>query len=162
VVVPRLESAPRDDVDADAQKLLKILEQADVIKKGSAWLEIHEQVEIAAWTSLSPSDRAEHRDPMSPAPPRHTEDLRSAAAQPFQGQHVFGHPLRVSVRARNVPHRGTVRTRPSAAKIWYVPHAMDGGVTWYARRWEADYRHNLHAHTPAELEEYLTEAEAEH
>lgn len=53
-------------------------------------------------------------------------------------------------------------------QIWYVPHAMDGGVTWCARKWDADYRHNLHAHTPAELhahtpaelEEYLTEAEA--
>jgi hypothetical protein len=44
VVVPRLEGAPCDDVDADAQKLLKILEQADVIKKGGARLKIHEQV----------------------------------------------------------------------------------------------------------------------
>ena len=47
-------------------------------------------------------------------------------------------------------------------QIWYVPHAPDGGVTWCARRWDADYRHNLHACTPAELEEYLTEAEAGH
>jgi hypothetical protein len=117
VVIPRLESTPRNDVDADAQKLLKILEQADVIKKGSAWLKIHEQVKIAVWASLSPSDRAEHCDPMSPAPARDTEDLGSAAAQPFQAQHVFGHPLRVSAPARNVPHRGTVRTRPSAAKM---------------------------------------------
>ncbi len=91
MVVPRLESAPRDDVDSDAQKLLKILEQTDVIKKGGTRLKIHQQVKIAVWTSLSPSDRAEHRDPMSPAPPRDTKDLRSAAAQPFQGQHVIDH-----------------------------------------------------------------------
>jgi len=96
VVVPRLESAPRNDVDTNAQKLLKILEQADVIKKGSAWLEIHEQVEIAVWTSLSPSDRAEHRDPMSPALPRDAKDLCAAAAQSLHGQHVIGHPPRVS------------------------------------------------------------------
>ena len=44
MVVPRLEGAPRDDVDSDAQELLKILEQADVIKKGRTWLEIHEQI----------------------------------------------------------------------------------------------------------------------
>jgi hypothetical protein len=44
MVVPRLQGAPRDDIDSDAEKLLKILKQADVIKKGSAWLEIHEQV----------------------------------------------------------------------------------------------------------------------
>ena len=94
--VPRLEGAPRDDVDADAEKLLKILEQADMIKKGGAWLEIHEQVKIAVWTSLSPSDRAEHRDPMSPTSPRDAQDLRPAAAQPFHGQHVIGHPSRVS------------------------------------------------------------------
>jgi hypothetical protein len=96
VVVPRLESAPRDDVNSDAQKLLKILEQADVIKKRSAWLEIHQQVEIAIWASLSPSDRAEHCNPMSPALPRDAKNLCSAAAQSLHGQHVIGHPPRVS------------------------------------------------------------------
>jgi hypothetical protein len=40
VVVPRLEGAPRDDVNSNAQEFLKILEQADVIGKGGAWLEI--------------------------------------------------------------------------------------------------------------------------
>ena len=44
VIVPRLEGAPRDDVDSDAQEFLKVLEQADVIKKRSAWLEVHKQV----------------------------------------------------------------------------------------------------------------------
>ena len=39
-----LEGAPRDDLDSDAQEFLKILNQADVIKKGGAWLEIHGQV----------------------------------------------------------------------------------------------------------------------
>ena len=42
--VPLLEGAPRDDVDSDAQEFLKILKQADVIKKRGAWLEIHEQI----------------------------------------------------------------------------------------------------------------------
>jgi hypothetical protein len=37
VIVPRPEGAPRDDVDSDAQELLKILKQADMIKKGGAW-----------------------------------------------------------------------------------------------------------------------------
>jgi len=44
VVVLRLEGAPRDDLDSDVQEFLKIVNQADVIKKGCAWLEIHEQV----------------------------------------------------------------------------------------------------------------------
>ncbi len=117
MVVPRLEGVPRNDADSYAQEFLKIPKQADVIKKGGAWLKVHKQVQIAVWASLSPGDRAEHRDPMSPALPRHTEDLRAAAAEPFQGQHVIGHFSRVSVRARNVPHRGTVRTRPSVAKM---------------------------------------------
>jgi hypothetical protein len=42
--VPRLEGAPRDDVNSDAQEFLKILEQADVIKKGGTRLKVHEQV----------------------------------------------------------------------------------------------------------------------
>jgi hypothetical protein len=96
VVVPRLESAPRDDVDTDAKELLKILEQANMIKKGGTWFEVHQQVQIAAWVSFTPSDRAEHRDSMSPALPRDAEDLRAAAAQPFKRQDVIGHPLRVS------------------------------------------------------------------
>ena len=32
-VVPRLEGAPRDDLDSDAQEFRKVLNQADVIKK---------------------------------------------------------------------------------------------------------------------------------
>jgi hypothetical protein len=56
VVVPRLEGVPRDDVDSDTQEFLKILEQADVIKKGGAWLKVHQQVKIAVWASLSSSD----------------------------------------------------------------------------------------------------------
>lgn len=30
-------------------------------------------------------------------------------------------------------------------QIWYVPHAVDGSMTWCARRWDADYSHNLHS-----------------
>ena len=96
MVISWLEGAPRDDVDTDAKELLEILEQADMIKKGSTRLKIHEQIYIAARASLAPRDRAEHRDTMSPAPPRDAEDLLAAAAQPFDGQHVIGHPLRVS------------------------------------------------------------------
>jgi len=44
VIVPGLEGTPCDDVHSNAQKVLQILEQADVIKEGRAWLEIHEQI----------------------------------------------------------------------------------------------------------------------
>ncbi len=91
-----LEGAPGNNVDPNTQKFLEILEQADVIKKGSAWLEIHEQVQIAIWMCLSPSDGAEHRDPMSPALPRDAKDFPAAAAQPLEGKYVIGHPSRVS------------------------------------------------------------------
>ena len=56
MLVPRLEGVSRDDVDPNAQEFLKILEQANVIKKRSAWLEIHQEVEIAVRASLSSSD----------------------------------------------------------------------------------------------------------
>jgi hypothetical protein len=58
VVIPGFEGAPRDDVHSDAQRVLQVLEQSDVIKKGCAWLEIHEQIQIAVWVSLASSDRA--------------------------------------------------------------------------------------------------------
>ena len=54
MVIPRLEGASRHDVDADAQEILKILEQADVIDERCTWLEVHEQVKIAVWASPSP------------------------------------------------------------------------------------------------------------
>jgi len=89
VVVPRLEGVPRDDVDFDAQKFLKILEQPDMIKKGGAWLKVHKQVKAVVWASLSPADRAEHGDPMSSALPRDAEDLcaTGGAVPPWSGRH---------------------------------------------------------------------------
>jgi carbonic anhydrase len=98
VIVLRLEGVPCDDVHSDAQEVFKILEQANVIKKGGTWLEIHEQVQIAVWASLSFGDGAEYRDVVSPALPRGAEDLRAAAAQSAQGQHVIGHASKVSPR----------------------------------------------------------------
>jgi hypothetical protein len=56
VVVPRLEGVSRDDVESDAQEFLKILEQADVIKKGGTWLKVDQQVKIAVWAGLASSD----------------------------------------------------------------------------------------------------------
>src|SRR5215468_3313481 len=107
MVVPGLQGAPRDDLDHDTQEFLKVLNQADVINKGGTRLKVHEQIQIAVWASLSPGDRAEYRDPTSPARPCDAENLRAAAAQPFQGQHVNGHALNVS------PHTRTAfRTRP--------------------------------------------------
>jgi hypothetical protein len=96
MVVPRLEGAPRDDVDTDAKEFLKILEQTDVVHKRGARFEIHKQIHIAARVSLSPGDRAENRDSMSPALECDAKDLGAAAAQPFQGQHIIGHLSRVT------------------------------------------------------------------
>ena len=110
MVVPRLEGVPRNDADSYAQEFLKIPKQADVIKKGGAWLKIHEQVKIAVWASLTSSDRAEHRDPMSPALRRDAEDFRAPEAQPFHGQHVIGHYSTVSPRTC-----WTLSMTPSAA-----------------------------------------------
>lgn len=97
--VPRLEGPPRDDIDPNTQEFLKILEQADLIKKRGTRLEIHEQVQIALWASLSPGNGTEHGDPMSPARARDAQDLRTTAAQTLQGQYVIGHPSRVSPQA---------------------------------------------------------------
>jgi hypothetical protein len=44
VLVTRLESARRNHVNAGAQEVLKVLEQANVIKKRGAWLKVHEQI----------------------------------------------------------------------------------------------------------------------
>lgn len=98
--ISRFEGASRDDVDPDAQEFLKILEQADVIKKRCAWLEIHEQIQIAVRASLSPGDGAEHCDPMRPTPPRDAKDLRATSAQRLEGQHVIGHTLSVPAHSQ--------------------------------------------------------------
>ena len=56
MVIPGLEGTPCDDVHSDAQEVLQVLKQADVIKEGCAWLEIHEQVYITFWVSLASGD----------------------------------------------------------------------------------------------------------
>jgi len=91
MLIPWLKRAPRDDVHPDAQEFLKVLKQADVIKKRRTWLEVHEQIQIAVRASLSPGDGAEHGDPMSPALPGDAEDLRTAAAESLQCQDVIRH-----------------------------------------------------------------------
>jgi hypothetical protein len=91
VLVPRLEGAPRDDVNPNSEEFLKILEQADVIKKRGTWLEVHQQIQVAIRASLSPGDGTEYGDPLSPALLRDAENLRAAAAQSLQCQHVIGH-----------------------------------------------------------------------
>ncbi len=102
MVVPRLEGAPRDDVHTDAEEFLKILKQANMVQKGGTRFEIDKQIHIAAWVSLSPSDRAEHSDPMSPALERDAEDLGAATAQPFEGQHIIGHLSSLTPRGLEV------------------------------------------------------------
>ena len=82
VVVPWLEGAACDDVHFQAQEFLEVLGEADVIDKGGAWLEFHEQVQVAPGASLSPGDGAEHRDPMSPTIPRDREDLGAESRRP--------------------------------------------------------------------------------
>jgi hypothetical protein len=135
MVIPRLEGAPRANVDSDAQEFLKILEQADVIKKGGAWLEIHEKIQVAVRASLSPGDGAEHGDPVSPALPRDPEDLRAAAAEPLECQHVVGQPSSVSPRASTTLGTGgmtvgrwaiacraaTLKTGPAAGVSCHAP-----------------------------------------
>src|ERR1035437_9011923 len=59
VVVPRLEGAPRDDVDTNAKEFLKILEQADMVQKGGTRFEIHKQIHIATRVSFSGSQQGQ-------------------------------------------------------------------------------------------------------
>jgi hypothetical protein len=46
-------------------------------------------------------------------------------------------------------------------EIWYVPRAVQPGLTWCANPWakKDDRRNVLHAGTPAHLAEYIAEAE---
>ena len=89
VLVSQLEGAPCDDVDADAQEFLKIVAQADVIKNGGAWLEIHQQIQIALWSSL----------PLATEP---------------TGHHVIGHGSAVT---RSAPRPASCLT-PGASGQW--------------------------------------------
>src|SRR5260370_869797 len=66
VLVSWFERTPRDNIHLDAQEFLEVLEQADVIKKRSTRLKVHEQIEVAVRTSLAPTDGAEHGHPLPP------------------------------------------------------------------------------------------------
>lgn len=98
MLVSWLQGVPRDNVDSDTQKLLKILEQTDVIKKRRAWLEVHEQIQVAVWTSLASGYGTEDGDPMRLALARDAQDLGAALAKPLQCQDISGHSTSVSPR----------------------------------------------------------------
>ncbi len=119
MLVPCLECTPRDDIDANTEKLFKILKQTDMIKKRRTLLEIHQQVEITIGPSLSPGDRAEHSDSVSPTLARDEEDLTAAAAQSFERQHVIGHSLSVSPHTTGADQLGCGMLR----------HGQPGGFT---------------------------------
>jgi hypothetical protein len=87
----RLKGSPRNDIDPDAEQLLKVLEQASVINERGAFVEVHEQIEVAVLARLSPCDRSEHRDPASPADPGNAQDLRTPEAQFLQSQPAADH-----------------------------------------------------------------------
>jgi hypothetical protein len=89
--IPTIEGSPRDDIDPNTEKVLKILQQTNMINKRGAFVEVHEQIQVAAWARLSPGDRAEHRDPARPTLPRDAQNLRAPLAQFIQGQHVVAH-----------------------------------------------------------------------
>jgi hypothetical protein len=46
-------------------------------------------------------------------------------------------------------------------QLWYVPNAMDGSVTWCARRHGDEIRNVLHAYRPEHLAEYMADAKAD-
>jgi hypothetical protein len=86
MLISWLERAARDDVHPDAQDFLKVLKQADMIKKRCTWLEVHEQIQIAVQASLSSGDGAEHGEhprgdePLIPMPALSLPALRQAVA----------------------------------------------------------------------------------
>jgi hypothetical protein len=45
-------------------------------------------------------------------------------------------------------------------EVWYVPHALDGSVTWCARRHGDELRNVIHAYRPEHLADYMAEAES--
>jgi hypothetical protein len=82
VVIPWLKATPCHDIDLNAQKLLQILEQADMVKKRGSGLEVDKQIDTTARMGLPPGDRAERSNPVSPSLARDFEDL-AVAAQPI-------------------------------------------------------------------------------
>ena len=78
------------------EEVLEILEQANMIKKRGTRLEVHQQIQVAVRASLSPGNGAKDGDPVNPAFLCYAENLRAAAAQPIQCQHVIRHSSRVS------------------------------------------------------------------
>lgn len=57
-----------------------------MINKRSAFVKVHEQIEVAVLACLSPCDRSEHRDPARSPELANSQDLRTAEAQVLQSQ----------------------------------------------------------------------------
>ena len=46
-------------------------------------------------------------------------------------------------------------------EVWYVPHAIDGSLTWYGRRHGDELPNVIRADTAEHLAEYMADAEAD-
>jgi hypothetical protein len=63
--------------------------------------------------------------------------------------------MEASLQSLDVLRDTLVKNHP-AWRIWYVPNALDGTVTWCAQ-----HEPLLHADTPEHLAEYMAEANAD-
>ena len=146
MVVRRLEPAAGDDVNPDSQEVLKVLEQANLVQKRCAWIEIDKQVDIAVDPRFSSGNRAEDRDTVRSALARDPQYLGATTAECFDGRDVSHIRSVAPCPCRCLDRRWPATTeldrpanrpkrRASASCSWYsteVPQQVwtgaDGGV----------------------------------
>jgi hypothetical protein len=130
VLIPRLQGTSRDHVNSYTQKLLKILEQADMIQQRRTFLKVHQEVQVTIGVSLAPGHRPEHCNPVRPAPPRDAQDLRTATTQASQRQHLISHPTSVAPQPQTDPDQDRSRDRRIKDPLICRPRPASTALTW--------------------------------
>jgi hypothetical protein len=87
----RTEATEGHDVHTDAEELLEVLDQPDLIYEGCLGVELDQEVDVAIEPSLSPGDRPENPNPRCTAPPGRGQDLGSPSLEVLEGGDTRAH-----------------------------------------------------------------------
>lgn len=118
----------RDHVNADPEQCFQLLGQSDLVEQRCLPVDVHEQIDVARWPSLSAGDRSEHE----------MRGARRAAARiasrRYLNASIVGIPATVSEAYRRANSRRVVKAIPAPNRSGsdesgasFTPHAHEAG-----------------------------------
>jgi len=83
----RSKTPGRNDVDADAQEPLQVLDESDLIDERGLRLEVDEEIDVALGSGVAPGDGTEHADMRGAPTMRGGKDLLTSGSERLERGH---------------------------------------------------------------------------